>query len=133
MAGLLERLRFWVPFCSGPRSAVSSIAERSGADWRGAGRASRACDQFTLRSWHGDELARGLEDHYAGPMNAIPRKIVVDEKGTPVEVILPWATFCEVAEVLGLDLDAEAEADLREARRDLEAGTSGAFGPLSSL
>jgi hypothetical protein len=60
-------------------------------------------------------------------MNAIPKKIVVDEKGSPVEVILPWKVFCEVAEILGLDLDAEAEADLRETRRDLEAGNTDAF------
>jgi hypothetical protein len=63
-------------------------------------------------------------------MNAIPKKIVVDEKGAPVEVILPWSVFCEVAEILGLDLDAEAEADLREARRDLEAGNTDAIVPL---
>jgi hypothetical protein len=62
----------------------------------------------------------------------IPKKIVVDEKGSPVEVILPWKVFCEVAEILGLDLDAEAEADLREARRDLEAGNTDAFVPLPS-
>jgi hypothetical protein len=65
-------------------------------------------------------------------MNAIPKKIVVDEKGTPVEVILPWKVFCEVAETLGLDLDAEAEADLREARLDLETGKKDAFVPLPS-
>jgi hypothetical protein len=63
-------------------------------------------------------------------MNAIPKKIVVDEKGAPVEVILPWPVFCEMAEMLGLDLDAEAEADLRETRRDLEAGRTDAFVPL---
>ena len=63
-------------------------------------------------------------------MNGIPKKIVVDEKGSPVEVILPWKVFCEVAEVLGLDLDAEAEADLRETRRDLKAGNTDAFVPL---
>jgi hypothetical protein len=67
-----------------------------------------------------------------GPMNAIPKKIVVDEKGAPVEVILPWSAFCEVAEILGLDLDAEAQADLRETRRDLEAGNTDAFVPLPS-
>lgn len=60
-------------------------------------------------------------------MNAIPRKIVIDEKGDPVEVILSWSTFCEVIEMLGLDLDAEAEADLRETRRDLAAGIEDAF------
>ena len=66
-------------------------------------------------------------------MNAIPKKIVVDEQGTPVEVILPWQTFCELQETLGLDLDAEAQADLRETRCDLEAGRTEAFRPLSSL
>ena len=66
-------------------------------------------------------------------MNAIPKKIVVDAKGAPVEVILPWATFCDVVERLGLDLDTEAETDLRQTRRDLEAGTKDAFVPLASL
>ena len=63
-------------------------------------------------------------------MNAITKKIVVDEKGSPVEVILPWPVFCELADILGLDLDAVAEADLRETRRDLEAGRTDAFVPL---
>ena len=81
----------------------------------------------------GGPVAGEREASYNGPMNAIPRKIVVDEKGAPVEVILPWATFCEVAEILGLDLDAEAESDLREARHDLESATKDAFLPLSSL
>ena len=81
----------------------------------------------------GITFAGGGEVRYTGAMNAIPKKIVVDEKGAPVEVILPWATFCEVAEILGLDLDAQAEADLRQARRDLEGGTKDAFLPLSSL
>ncbi len=66
-------------------------------------------------------------------MKTIPKKLVVDEKGVPVEVILPWATFCDVAEILGLDLEAEAEADLREARHDWGAGIKDAFVPLSSL
>ncbi len=66
-------------------------------------------------------------------MTAIPKKIVVDEHGAPLEVILPWATFCEIAETMGYDLDAEAETDLRETRRDMEAGQRDAFIPLSSL
>lgn len=66
-------------------------------------------------------------------MNAVPKKIVVDEQGKPLEVILPWAAYCEIAETLGWDLDEEAEADLRETRRDLEAGQHQAFVPLSSL
>lgn len=66
-------------------------------------------------------------------MNAVPKKLVVDEHGKPLEVIIPWAAFCEVAETLGWDLDDEAEKDLRETRRDLEAGQEQAFVPLSSL
>jgi hypothetical protein len=66
-------------------------------------------------------------------MNAVPKKIVVDEQGKPLEVILPWAAFCEIAETLGWDLDDEAETDLRETLRDLEAGQRQAFVPLSSL
>jgi hypothetical protein len=81
----------------------------------------------------GITVAGGPEDRYTGTMNTISKKIVVDEKGAPVEVILPWATFCDVVEQLGLDLDAEAEADLRQTRHDLEAGTKDAFLPLSSL
>jgi hypothetical protein len=34
--------------------------------------------------------------------------------------------------MFGLDLDAQAEADLRETRRDLEAGSKDAFVPLAS-
>lgn len=66
-------------------------------------------------------------------MNPVPKKIVVDEQGKPLEVILPWTAFCEIAETLGWDLGAEAEADLRETRRDLETGQRQAFIPLSSL
>ena len=66
-------------------------------------------------------------------MNAIPKKIVVDEQGKPLEVILPWAAFCEIAETLGWDLDGEAEGDLRETRQDLETAQHQAFIPLSSL
>ena len=62
---------------------------------------------------------------------AVQKKIVVDEQGAPIEVILPWATFCNLAETLGLDLDEEAEADLRETRRDLGSGERKAFSPLA--
>jgi PHD/YefM family antitoxin component YafN of YafNO toxin-antitoxin module len=64
---------------------------------------------------------------------AIQKKIVVDENGVPQEVIIPWAQFCELSEVLGLDLDEEAMADLRTARADLEKGDTAAFTPLSEL
>jgi len=41
--------------------------------------------------------------------------------------------FGELAATLGWDLDAEAETDLRETRRDLTAGQAESFLPLDSL
>jgi hypothetical protein len=64
-------------------------------------------------------------------MTAIQKKIVIDEHGQPLEVIIPWAQFCELSEALGLDLDDEALADLREAKRDWETGNRAMFVPLS--
>lgn len=66
-------------------------------------------------------------------MTAIQKKIVVDEKGNPQEVIIPWAQFCELMEELGVDLDEEATDDLRAARGDWESGNAAAFKPLSEL
>ena len=66
-------------------------------------------------------------------MIKIQRKIVVDEHGAPKEAIIPWRQFCEIAEVLGFDLDEQARTDLRAARRDLRQGKSEAFVPLSKV
>jgi PHD/YefM family antitoxin component YafN of YafNO toxin-antitoxin module len=66
-------------------------------------------------------------------MTAIKKKIVVDEKGNPQEVIIPWTQFCELMEELGLDLDDKATADLRAAREDWKKGKATAFKPLSEL
>lgn len=63
-------------------------------------------------------------------MTAIPKKIVVDEQGHPVEVIVPWAAFCENAEAYGWDLDEAAKAELREMKADIEANREDAFVPL---
>jgi hypothetical protein len=64
---------------------------------------------------------------------AIRKKIVVDKRGRPREVIIPWAQFCELSEALGLDLNKSAIADLRAARRDLKRRNAAAFKPLSAL
>jgi PHD/YefM family antitoxin component YafN of YafNO toxin-antitoxin module len=64
---------------------------------------------------------------------AIQKKIVIDENGVPLEVIIPWAQYCEMSEALGLDLDDEAMADLRATREDVQKGDAGAFTPLSEL
>jgi hypothetical protein len=66
-------------------------------------------------------------------MIVIPKKIVVDERGKPQEVIIPWGKFCELCEALGLDLDKPSQADMRAARRDWSLRNTAAFKPLSAL
>ena len=66
-------------------------------------------------------------------MAAIEKKLVVDEQGRPLEVIIPWKQFCEMMDQLGYDLDAEAQMDLRAAREDLKNSNQSAFLPLSDL
>lgn len=70
---------------------------------------------------------------YASNMLAICKRIVVDQRGRPRDVIIPWTQFCEMSEALGFDLDKKAKTDLRAARRDLKRRNSKAFRPLSSL
>ena len=66
-------------------------------------------------------------------MNAIQKKIVIDEHGEPQEVIIPWAQFCELSEALGLDLAETEQAQLREALEDSRARRREAFTPLEEL
>ncbi len=66
-------------------------------------------------------------------MIAIHKKIVVDERGKPQAVLIPWEQFCELSEALGLDLDRRARADLRAARRALKRRKTTAFKPLSEV
>ncbi len=70
---------------------------------------------------------------YGLSMIAIRKKIVVDERGKPQEVIISWAQFLELSEALGLDLDEKAKDDLRATRRDLKRRNASAFKPLSAL
>jgi hypothetical protein len=63
-------------------------------------------------------------------MVAIRKKIVLNKRGKPQSVIIPWTQYCELCEALGLDLDAEAKADLRATRRDLKRRNLTAFKPL---
>lgn len=64
-------------------------------------------------------------------MTSITKKLIVDDKGNPQEVIIPWDQFVAIEELLGLDFDDEALIDLQEARRDLEEGNEDAFVSLS--
>lgn len=66
-------------------------------------------------------------------MLKIHRKLVIDERGRPQEVILPWEEYRQIEEVLGLDLDDDAVADLEKAAKDREAGTPSAYVDLDSI
>jgi hypothetical protein len=67
------------------------------------------------------------------PMRRIHRKLVVDDKGMPTEVIIPWKEYQQIEELLGLDLDAAACDDLKKARQDREAKNNTAFVDLDSI
>lgn len=63
----------------------------------------------------------------------IHKKVVIDDAGTPQEVIIPWAEFQEIEEMLGLDLETEVGEQLKEARRDRESGETSAYVSLNDL
>jgi hypothetical protein len=67
------------------------------------------------------------------PTIKIHRKLVVDDQGMPMEVIIPWKEYREIEELLGLDLDAAACDDLKKARQDREAKNKDAFVDLDSI
>ncbi len=66
-------------------------------------------------------------------MFSIPKKVVYDENGKPIEVIIPWEVFVEIEEALGLDLDDDARKALKEARQDRENGKEEAYVPLEEI
>ncbi|MFM7584969.1 MAG: hypothetical protein ACKO9F_19895 [Caldilinea sp.] len=65
-------------------------------------------------------------------MLSIQKKLVVDERGQPQEVIISWEQYQQIIEMLGLDLDDAAIADLREARRDRIAEKRDAYVALNA-
>ena len=66
-------------------------------------------------------------------MLTIHKKLVVDENGTPQEVIVPWEEYLQIESLLGLDLDREAIADLEQATEDRESGNTHAYVELDSI
>ena len=66
-------------------------------------------------------------------MLTIHKKVVIDEKGKPKEVIIPWDEFKEMEEMLGLDLDESTINDLKQANKDREAGNKEAYTKLDSI
>ena len=65
-------------------------------------------------------------------MLSIQKKLVVDERGQPQEVIISWEQYQQIIEMLGLDLDDAAIADLRAARRDRIAEKRDAYVALNA-
>ncbi len=63
----------------------------------------------------------------------ITRKLVLDEKGNPAEVIIPYDQFVEIVETYGLDLGADEQLHLREAREDSAEGRRDAFVPADQV
>lgn len=66
-------------------------------------------------------------------MFAIQKKIVVDEQGQPQEVLIPWEQYQQISEMLGLDLDDDALADLRQAQHDRATKNRDAYLDLNSI
>ena len=66
-------------------------------------------------------------------MITIHKKLVVNEQGKPMEVIIPWAEYKEMEELLGLDLDEKAIADLKQAQKDRANGKKEAYVDLDSI
>ena len=66
-------------------------------------------------------------------MITIEKKIVIDERGQPKEVIISWAQYQKISEMLGLDLGEKAIADLRQAQRDRAANKMGTYVDLDAI
>ncbi len=63
----------------------------------------------------------------------ITKKIVLDEKGTPSEVIIPYGQYVELSEIYGWDLDEAEEEGLAAALADSRMGSRDAFVPASEV
>ncbi len=63
----------------------------------------------------------------------ITKKLVLDEKGNPSEVLIPYEQFVELAETYGLDLDEREQEELREALADSKARNRDAFIPADEV
>ncbi len=63
----------------------------------------------------------------------IQKKVVVDEQGRPQEVIISWEQYQQISEMLGLDLNEEVIADLRQAQRDRATKNYEAYVDLDAI
>ena len=63
----------------------------------------------------------------------LQKKIVVDDKGNPLEVIIPWDQYRELEEIHGLDLNDKAREDLNQAKQDRDEGNMDAYIDLDQV
>lgn len=66
-------------------------------------------------------------------MLTVHKKIVIDDNGNPMEVIIPWEEYKEIEESLGLDLTQEAIEDLKQAKIDRDNSNKDAYVDLKSI
>lgn len=66
-------------------------------------------------------------------MISIPKKLVVSEDGSPIEVIISWHDYQDLAERMGWDLGEEDLEDLHVAKHDWQSGNRDAFVSLSEV
>ncbi len=80
-----------------------------------------------------DAVAFWMGRRYDLGMNEIAKRIVTDEKGKPLEVVIAWDVYQDLAERMGWDLDDHDAADVREAMGDWRNGNRSAFVSLEDL
>jgi len=73
------------------------------------------------------EIHYTISNDARGYMITIHKNFIVDAHGNPKAVIIPLEDFQKIEEMLGLDLDKEAFADLGKAREDRESGNMNAY------
>jgi hypothetical protein len=66
-------------------------------------------------------------------MNEIAKRIVTDAEGKPLEVVIAWNDYQDLAERMGWDLDDQEAADVHAAMSDWRKGDDSAFVSLESL
>ena len=66
-------------------------------------------------------------------MLTVHKKIVTDDKGNPLEVIIPWKEYKKIEELLGADFTKEVIEDLKQAKIDRENSNKDAYVDLESI
>jgi len=66
-------------------------------------------------------------------MVEIHKKLIVNEQGKPMEVIIPFHEFQEIEEMLGLDLSLTELDDLRAAKEDRKNNKKSSYTPLDDV